>query len=42
MNQHTTNINVQGQPPEKKIRVAGNFTTAEGSTYDYQVKHKKY
>ena len=37
--QHASNLNGQGQPPEKKIRVAGSYTNGDPSTYDYQVKN---
>lgn len=33
MQQHAS-----GQPPEKKLRVGGNYTTADPNNYDYQVK----
>ena len=34
--QHSTNVNNQGQPPEKKPRV-GVYGNADPSTFDYQV-----
>ncbi len=38
MQQHSSNVNVQGQPPEKKLRVAGGYTNGgDPSNYDYQV-----
>ena len=30
-------INVQGQQPEKKLRVTGGFTSSNSSNYDYEV-----
>jgi hypothetical protein len=37
MQQHSSNVNVQGQPPEKKLRVTGGYTSGDQSNYDYQV-----
>lgn len=37
MQQHTSNVNAQGQPPEKKMRVVGGFNNNDQSNYDYQV-----
>ncbi|CAF3604004.1 unnamed protein product [Rotaria socialis] len=34
--QHTSNVNGQGQPPEKKLRVAGGYNTGDPPNYDYQ------
>jgi hypothetical protein len=42
MQQHTSNINVQGQPPEKKLRVAGNYTGGDPTNYDYQVNRDTF
>ncbi|CAF4203074.1 unnamed protein product [Rotaria socialis] len=35
--QHTSNVNGQGQPPEKKLRVAGGYNTGDPPNYDYQM-----
>lgn len=39
MQQHSS---AQGQPPEKKLRVVGGYTTTDPSTYDYQVKKRNH
>jgi hypothetical protein len=39
MQQHSSNVNVQGQPPEKKLRVNGGYTNGDSSNFDYQVKY---
>ncbi|CAF3731272.1 unnamed protein product [Adineta steineri] len=36
MQQHPSNINVQGQPPEKKLRATGSYAGGDPSNYDYQ------
>ena len=40
MQQHPSNVNVQGQPPEKKLRVSGNYTAGDPTNYEYQVNRK--
>ncbi|CAF4019707.1 unnamed protein product [Rotaria sp. Silwood2] len=37
MQQHSSNVNIQGQPPEKKFCVAGVYTGSDSSNYDYQM-----
>jgi len=39
MQQHPS---VQGQPPEKKLRVVGGYTTADPTNYDYQRNLNQY
>jgi len=39
MQQHSSNVNGQGQPPEKKLRVTGGYTNGDTSNYEYQVKY---
>ena len=40
--QHPSNMNGPGLPPEKKQRVAGGYNPADTSTYDYQVSRHRF
>jgi hypothetical protein len=37
MQQHTSNVNVQGQPPEKRLRLTGSYNNGDPPNYDFQV-----
>ena len=37
MQEHANSVNVQGQPPGKKLRTTGGYNNGDPPNYDYQV-----